>query len=135
MLHCPKSCPRSLEGLLAHPEIGRYHWFSNTSSIALVELVAPAFNTELLSMFTGQTDTSSFISASLARTARALKVACFFPFLMVTSNAKWLLLSDFGMIDSGKTAVKLSHGPSGLSPIQKPLSALLMLSFQLWQFV
>lgn len=101
--------------------------------MAVMELVDLVFNTELLCMFTGQTDTSSFISESLARTARLLKVACFFPFLMVTSNAKWLLLSDFGMIDSGKRAVKLSHGPSGLSPIQKSLSELL-LSFQLWKF-
>jgi hypothetical protein len=54
---------------------------------------------------------------------------------MVISNAKWLLLSDFGITESGKTAVKLSHGPSGVRPTQKPPSALLMLSFQLWKFV
>jgi hypothetical protein len=101
--------------------------------MALMELVDLVLNTELLSMFTGQTDTSSFTSESLTITARLLKVACFFPFLMLTSNPMWLLLSDFGMIDSGKTAVKLSHGPSGLSPIQKSLSELL-LPFQLWKF-
>jgi len=99
-----------------------------------VELTDLVFGIEQLSLFTGQKDTSSLMSASLTITARPLKVACFFPFLMLTSNAKWLLLSDFGRTVTGKAAVKLSHGPSGLSPIQKLLAAWFMLSFMLWKF-